>query len=71
MIYGKTKGNTLIESLFAFEIYLCICLCLFGLYGSLLKQQQRIINEQRQISSYKEEFISQGNLQDIVHLVLH
>ena len=67
----NNHGYTLIESLFAFQIFIVVIILCVTLLASLYRNDLRI-NEQYTIIQKKEEKISyQEDFVDIIQMVLH
>lgn len=67
----NNKGMTLIESLFAFEIFIVVIVMLVSLFQLSLSQEIRL-NEYYQTINQKEESITHcENFEEIVKQVLH
>ena len=67
----NNKGNLLIESLFSFEVYLCIIIILISFY-TIRKQSYNYMNHQYIAILKKEETLYNSNtFTEIIDMVLH
>jgi len=65
------KGNTLIESLLAFEIFISVLVLYSSLFSQILKQDIRLQNNYKLIMEKECEVLYQGNFTDSINMVLH
>lgn len=67
----NNKGSTLIESLFAFEIYIGIIIVLITLITTINKSYLRIKDDYQFIHQKEGEILYKENFSEIVKMVLH
>lgn len=65
------KGSALIESLFAFEIYICILIVFVSLFITVFQQEAKISKHYQVVLEKEGEYIFQDSFIDIVEMVLH
>lgn len=64
------KGSTLIESLFALEIFLCVLIVYVGLFNSVFKQELRMRTVYKEIIERESEVIYQEEFVTLVETAL-
>lgn len=67
----NNKGSTLIESLFAFEIYVGIFIVCISLLVMLYQNEMKLDHRYQVLIQKESEIIYQQNFYDIVKKVLH
>ncbi len=65
------NGNTLIESLFAFHLYLYVLIFIVGLCSTLFHHEQRITQGIQKIYAKEEEYLFQKSFRENIEMVLH
>lgn len=65
------KGMTLIESLFAFQIFIVVIVLLATMYVNIQRSQKRIHNMYIELSLKEGEIQCQDSFQKIVEEALH
>lgn len=65
------KGSTLIESLFAFEIFVCILILFATLFTTVFKQESKIQKNYLEIVMKEGDLLYQDSFIDIIEMVLH
>lgn len=65
------KGSTLIESLFAFEIYVGIFIVCISLLTILYQNEVKLDYRYQALIQKEDEIVYQQNFYDIVKMVLH
>lgn len=68
---SKNKGFTLIETLFAFQIYLCIIYLLISLSQNINLQYNHLTNSYRTIWQKEALLLEEGDIIDLIEKVLH
>ena len=66
----NNKGSTLIESLFAFEIYIFVIILFVTLLIQLFQEEDRLDSRYQHIQSQEEKVSYQESFIDIVNMVL-
>ncbi len=67
----NNKGSTLIESLFAFQIYISIVVLSVVLLTQLYDGENRLKRQYISIQNQEEKILYQENFIDIIKMVLH
>ena len=67
----NNKGSTLIESLFAFQIYISIVVLFFVLLTQLYDGENRLKRQYISIQNQEEKILYQENFIDIIKMALH
>ncbi|MCI9050057.1 MAG: hypothetical protein HFF37_06675 [Coprobacillus sp.] len=67
----NNKGSTLIESLFAFQIYISIVVLFVVLLTQLYDGENRLKRQYISIQNQEEKILYQENFIDIIKMVLH
>lgn len=65
------NGSTLVESLFAFEIFISVLIMFVSLYMNLYRQEAKIQNLYKIISQQEVEISLKEDYIDIIQMVLH
>lgn len=67
----NNKGSSLIESLFAFQIYVSVIIICISLLSSLYLQQKRLNDYYHDLQREEEILSNQEEFAEIVKMVLH
>ncbi|MCI9093204.1 MAG: hypothetical protein HFF36_05360 [Coprobacillus sp.] len=67
----NNKGSTLIESLFAFQIYISIVVLFVVLLTQLYDGENRLKRQYISIQNQEEKILYQENFIDIIKMALH
>ena len=67
----NNKGSTLIESLFAFQIYISIVVLFVVLLTQLYDGENRLKRQYISIQNKEEKILYQENFIDIIKMALH
>lgn len=68
---SDNNGSTLIESLFAFEIFITIIILFVGLFSILYEKENRIQISYESLIEKEGEYTYSQNFTDIIEMVLH
>lgn len=71
VIMFNNKGSTLIESLFAFQIYITVIILLVSLFVQLFQGEIRISNHYKYIQNKEVKILYKENFTEIIEEVLH
>lgn len=67
----NNKGSTLIESLFAFEIYVSILIVFTGLFIQVYNQETKILKKYNDILEKERLVYYEDEFSEIIKMVLH
>lgn len=65
------KGSTLIESLFAFEIFITVIILFVGLFSGLYEKENTIQKNYQMLLEKEREFTYSQDYIDIIEMALH
>lgn len=65
------KGSTLIESLFALEIFVCVLVVYVGLFQSVFKQELKMKSIYQEITEKEGDVLYQEDFVSLIEKVLH
>lgn len=65
------KGTTLIESLFAFEVFITVLILYTTLFVTVFRQEAKISNCYKNIVQREEEYLYQESFIENIEMVLH
>ena len=67
----NNRGFTLVETLFAFQVYLCIICILAGLSHNISIHNHKLSQLYEHIHLQEEELIQCSDIYEIIEMVLH
>lgn len=65
------KGTTLIESLFAFEVFITVLILYTTLFVTVFRQEAKISDCYKNIVQREEEYLYQESFIENIEMVLH
>lgn len=68
---SNNSGSTLVESLFAFEIFITVLILFVGLFSILYEKESHIQISYELLLEKEGEYIYSQNYTDIIEMVLH